>query len=345
VAAVAASTVAAVSEGGASNTSPSKTAGAAPPASAEKSQSQRSPPRSIKGSSRSTSTGRGNKSSAQPTPQEVAEPVKSEEDAKATITKFLRSRAFNLSVNKRSKKYNYNGSKYRTEVKLKVTRHEHIASKKISKFMRSRSKGKLLTEHSSSQDAQIRAAEAAAEAAEKLQEAQEDARAVYCTTMFDLFTSARAGFSDRRLCHDRLWQFATAVTSKSRSLCGLSQKALTHETVVRKLPTLRELQSILVLAVFRERYARFTSCPLPRRMMNALTSVQTVAGGAAAAGRAHSQLPLVTAQAPLGAKAADAAATKRCVEILQGLCKMYHARKLLRLRRLLRRNMLLTGFQ
>jgi hypothetical protein len=271
----------------------------------------------------------------------VAEEGKSKETAMETIAKFLRSKAFNVTVNKRSKKFNYNGSKLRTEVHLPKGVRSEIAGKKIARFLRAKSRNKLDTSGTdagvvASQSAKVKAADI--EAALALQQEQErDRTAMYCNTLFDLFTSARAGFADRTLCQDRLWQFATVVTHRKRALCDLSVRALRSERVVKPLPTLRDLQSILVLAIFRDRYLRFAT---------SVATIKAPAGGAAGGKGARAARAVPHYMHATGGN--NAAGTdplhghgqhhitrrRKCVEVLQGLCKIYHAKKLLRQKRL-----------
>jgi hypothetical protein len=271
----------------------------------------------------------------------VVEEGKSKETAMATIAKFLRSKAFNVTVNKRSKKFNYNGSKLRTEVHLPKAVRSEIAGKKIARFLRAKSRSKLDTSGTdagvvASQSAKVKAADI--EAALALQQEQErDRSAMYCNTLFDLFTSARAGFADRTLCQDRLWQFATLVSHRKRALCDLSVRALRSERVVKPLPTLRDLQSILVLAIFRDRY---------QRIATSVATIKAPTGGAAGrkGARAARAVPhYMHATGGNNAAGADIhhghghnhiTRRRRCVEVLQGLCKIYHAKKLLRKKRL-----------
>jgi hypothetical protein len=275
----------------------------------------------------------------------VAEEGKSKETAMETIAKFLRSKAFNVTVNKRGKKFNYNGSKLRTEVHLPKAVRSEIAGKKIARFLRAKSRGKLDTGENGdsgavvSQGAKVKAADI--EAALALQQEQErDRSAMYCNTLFDLFTSARAGFADRILCQDRLWQFATVVTHRKRALCDLSVRSLRSERVVKPLPTLRDLQSILVLAIFRDRYLRFAT---------SVATIKAPTGGAAGGKgtRAARAVPhYMHATGQNNAAGADPhhahgqhhiTRRRKCVEVLQGLCKIYHAKKLLRQKRLHKR--------
>jgi hypothetical protein len=272
----------------------------------------------------------------------VAEEGKSKETAMETIAKFLRSKAFNMTVNKRGKKFNYNGSKLRTEVHLPKAVRSEIAGKKIARFLRAKSRGKLDTGENGdacavvSQSAKVKAADI--EAALALQQEQErDRSAMYCNTLFDLFTSARAGFADRTLCQDRLWQFATVVTHRKRALCDLSVRALRSERVVKPLPTLRELQSILVLAIFRDRYLRFAT---------SVATVKAPTGGAAGGKGARAARAVPHYMHTTGQNNAAGAdphhahgqhhitRRRKCVDVLQGLCKIYHAKKLLRQKRL-----------
>jgi hypothetical protein len=272
----------------------------------------------------------------------VAEEGKSKETAMETIAKFLRSKAFNMTVNKRGKKFNYNGSKLRTEVHLPKAVRSEIAGKKIARFLRAKSRGKLDTGENGdacavvSQSAKVKAADI--EAALALQQEQErDRSAMYCNTLFDLFTSARAGFADRTLCQDRLWQFATVVTHRNRALCDLSVRVLRSERVVKPLPTLRDLQSILVLAIFRDRYLRFAT---------SVATIKAPTGGAAGGKGARAARVVPHYMHATGGNNAAGAGPhhahgqhhitrrRKCVEVLQGLCKFYHAKKLLRQKRL-----------
>jgi hypothetical protein len=271
----------------------------------------------------------------------VVEEGKSKETAMETIAKFLRSKAFNVTVNKRSKKFNYNGSKLRTEVHLPKAVRSEIAGKKIARFLRAKSRNKLDTSGTdasviASQSAKVKAADI--EAALALQQEQErDRSAMYCNTLFDLFTSARAGFADRTLCQDRLWQFATVMTHRKRALCDLSVRALRSERVVKPLPTLRDLQSILVLAIFRDRYQRFATSVAT---MKAPTGGASGGKGARAARAVPHYMHATGQNNATGADPHHAhgqhhiTRRRKCVEVLQGLCKIYHAKKLLRQKRL-----------
>lgn len=245
-----------------------------------------------------------------------------------TIAKFLRSKAFNATVSRRSRKYNYNGSKLRTEIHLPKALRSEAAGQKIAQFIRSRS-GKFnaasaKVEPAPTVSAKEKAAETEAALALQLEQ-QRDSRAVYCATMFDLFTSARAGFADRKLCQDRLWRFATVVTHKRRSLCDLSVQALqSHERVVKKLPTLRDLQSVLLVALFRDSYLRLEgSTPTLKASTNS-TAVPT--GGMVPNSRA----------APRPADNLHPAAAERrrkCIVVIQCLCRIFLAKKAVALKR------------
>lgn len=236
-----------------------------------------------------------------------------EETARDTITKFLLSRSFNLSVSKRSKKYNYNGTKTRTEVRVRGLKTEVFAGKKIVRFMRARSKSRVRQLEEEKQKAlAIAAAEKKRQEAEALyietqrSEQQKDTDAVYCTTIFDLFTSARAGFSDRPLCQDRLWHFSTVITSKSRQLCNLSIKMLRSQTEqpIKALPTLHDLRGVLVVALFRERHL-FATQDVPKKKAFLSDSKSLTKRDS----------------------------SRRCAEVIQGGCRMFLARKTVAARR------------
>ncbi|KAJ1443738.1 hypothetical protein B484DRAFT_441472 [Ochromonadaceae sp. CCMP2298] len=126
--------------------------------------------------------------------------------------------------------------------------------------------------------AAVRRAESAAEAQAQEQVALQarliTQAAVVNVSLYDLFVSARGGFNDRPLCSDRLWEFAAVRTTGTartvRTLCSQSSKLL-NETV-KALPSLQNLHSALVLALFQERYR-------PRLLEGGRGSIRGGSGG------------------------------------------------------------------
>lgn len=281
---------------------------------------------------------------------------KSSEDAKATISKFLRSKRFNVTVSKSSKKYNYNGTRLRTLADYRIrTTKEAAAGMKIKNFLRNRSGKQVVDAGKIAADKAAAAAAAHAAAVEAdaqllrvaaaAHEQAENQRAIVCTTIYDLFSSARTGFSDRVLCQDRLWQFATHFTIKARNLCAASLRMLKHETPVRPLPTLGHLHHALILAVFRERY-KFAVQPVKRLSMQdgKATSSATLTASAAVAVAAsvkavgatsNSRSSFTNAAAVLAPAAVPSVRSiRRYVQVIQGFCRIIKAKRVVRVKRL-----------